>query len=58
MKQSSSHVWLTTGMDQLRAFVALFPEMLPNQDDAISEVICRQHAGKDVLCRYEYGVFP
>ena|SRR5579863_10525010 len=58
MKQSSSHVWLTTGMDQLRAFVALFPEMLPDQNDAISEVIGRQHFGKDVLCRYENGIFP
>lgn len=45
-------------MDQLRALVALFPEMLQARDDAISVIIRGRRVGMDVLCGYEHRIFP
>jgi hypothetical protein len=45
-------------MDQLRALVALFPEMLQDRDEGISETRAILRIEKDVLCRYEHSIFP
>jgi hypothetical protein len=44
-------------MDQLRALVALFPEMLQDRRKP-SRGSCRQRVGMDVLCGYEHGILP